>query len=254
MTTESPMRIQSGAMLAAILQLAVCCLALTGCGVLASSRTTAPSASAKSTTTELDEHGKPKRVTTREASSTGVGASATGDSVNQKTETESPTVTVDGIMASGGAAKSSNKGEGGTLTGASSPLLWVGIACLLFAAVAVWQGWKGIIIPAAGAGVVLLAVAFYPSLLLWAVLALVLVVGGPYIWQYVQGFRAKEALRAVVAGVADAPPEVQFTVQERVRSHATEADRATIKSVRKADGIVMASDVPAITAPGLEGG
>lgn len=229
----------------------VCIFALSGCGVLASSSTTAPKATAKSTTTttQLDDKGKPKATVTtvREAMATGVGTNATGDSVNQKSETESPTVAFDGMTVSGGAAKSSNKGEGTAgLVGMKSPLLWVGIACLLLAAVAVWQGWKGIIIPAAGAGVVFLALAFYPWLLLWGILALVVLVGGPYIWQYVQGFRAKEALRAVTAGVADLPPEVQVQVQDRVRSYADERDKATIRKIRKRDGLTMATDVPAM--------
>lgn len=236
--------------------LLACCW-LAGCDSLASSSTSAPKAMAKSTTTttELDDKGKPKSTTTttREGTATGASTSATGAKVNQKSETESPVVAFDGMTVSGGASQSSNNGEGsGDLTGTRSPLLWVGIACLLFAAVAVWQGWKGIIIPAAGTGVVMLALAFYPWLLLWGVLALVAIVGGPYIWQYVQGFRAKEALRAVVAGVADAPPEVQMQVQDRVSAHADDSDKATIRKVRKRDNIVMASDVPAVVAAGTE--
>lgn len=225
-----------------IAQVATCSLLMQGCD--ATSSTSAPSATAKSTTTELDDHGKPKAVIVREATATGVSTNATGDSVNQKSETESPTVAFDGMTASGGAAKSSNKADGSGLTGASSPLLWVGIACLLFAGVAVWQGWKGIIIPAAASGVVFLALAFYPWLLLWGVCALVVIVGGPYIWQYIQGFRAKEALRAVVSGVAAMPPEQQVQVQAKVSQHASDKDKATIRAMRRKDNITMASDVP----------
>lgn len=220
----------------------LCCLALTGCGVIATSSTTAPKASAKSTTTttQLDDKGKPKSTTTtvREATSTGTGTSATGDKVNQKSEAQPAAVSFDGITATGGGGKSNTSATGTALKAAmQSPLLWVGIACWLLAAVAFWQGWKSIVLPAVGAGAVFLAVAFYPALLLWAMLALVVIVGGPYVWTAIQGTRAKEALRAVVAGVEAAPPEAAEAVKAEVAKQADDADKTTIMAVKRKDNL-----------------
>jgi len=231
----------------------LCCLALTGCGIVASSNTTAPKASAKSTTTtvQLDDKGKPKATVTtvREALATGVGTSATGEKVNQRAETESPNVTFDGMTASGGAAKSSNKGEGSDGSAWSNPLLWAGVACILGAAAALYFGLRLAAVIALGTGLLLIAIVVYPMILLWAVAAIVVIGGVLYLRAEGNAMKFKESLRAVVAGVADAAPEVQVQVQQRVASHASEADKATIRKVRKQDGVVMASDVKAMVTP-----
>lgn len=218
----------------------LCCAG--GCSMLGSAKTTAPGVSA----TYIEK--RPDGTTiTKSGTATGTGTLATGEKVDQTTEAQPATITVDGITATGGGGNSRSKSTT-SLTGIASPLLWVGIACMLLAAVAVWRGWNGMIIPAAGAGVLFMALAYYPQLLLWGVLALAVIVGGPYVWQYVQGKRAKEALRGVVAGVAATPPEVQVQVQAKVKEHTDQRDRATIRAVKKQDEIVMATDVPAIGA------
>lgn len=227
---------------------AICvCALLAGCSTAGSAATTAPKASAKITEqrTELDSHGKPITVTTtREGTATGTGTAAAGDNISGGMKSEPASVTINGVTATGGGGDSWSKAMAFTGGVASNPMLYVGIACILFAFVSMWRGWKELILPALGAGVMFIAMVVWPQIILWALLALVLIVGGPYIYTFWKKKKVEvvaqdnhEALRAAVAGVEAAPPEVQAVVKAEIAKQADDKDKATIIAVKLKDNL-----------------
>ena len=216
---------------------------LSGCSMLGSARTTAPGAGMTETTESTKPDGT-KEKHSRTYSATGTGTTATGEKVDQQSEAQPATIGLpDGTVLTGGGGTSRSKAMGSSLTGLSSPLLWVGIACFLLAAVAVWRGWNSLIVPAAGAGVVFIAVAFYPWLMLWAVLALVVIVGGPYVWAAIQAKRATEAARALTETAASLPTEAKAEFEKGLTRAVEGSDMQVIQNIVKKD------DLPKIGVP-----
>lgn len=224
-----------------VLALIAMLFAMTGCNSPGKASTSAPAAKASITEEHytLNDAGKPiaKTVTTRTGEATGTGTAASGDNISGGMESEPASVEIAGVKATGGGGDSWSKAMAFTGGIASNPLLWVGVACLLAAAVAFWQGWKSVVLPAVGAGIVFIAIALYPEIIVWALVGLTIIVGGPYLYTAWSSHRSKEALRAVVAGVEASPPSAQEAVKDEISKQADAADKTTIMKVKLKDNL-----------------
>lgn len=190
-------------------------------------------------------------TSTEQAKGEGASLDASGDKANTDIDSSAPTAAL-----SGGA-----KSSGGTAKGGANalnyqfnwlPILcWVaGVGCLAFAG---WQFKLGSIKNATSFGIVgaaFIAVGFFPGLLLIGL-------AGIAVWLLIQsgvltklasdtsqkakaGELSNEALRAVAAGVSDlkdVDPVAHAKVLDLISRHADENDKATIKSVRRADDL-----------------
>lgn len=215
-------------------------IALPGCQSGASTETSAPSAMATLTEERMkyDESGKPmeKITTTKSGQATGTGMQASGDKIDQAASGQPASVSLDDVQASGGGGQSKTKATA-EMSAMKSPLLWVGILCILGAAFCLYKAQirAGLCLVAAGGG--LIASAFYPALMIFACAGAVAVIAGPYIWAEIQRHRKTEALRAVVGGIAAAPTDAQDAVKVEIAKQAEPADEDVITKVKRKDGL-----------------
>lgn len=171
----------------------------------------------------------------------GASGTATGDKAELGIDGSAPGAALSGGgSATGGTISAAGKSQiNASLFG--NPLLWAGILCWLGAGVSVYLRLPFRVAIIAGcAGGAFICAALFPA-------ATLLIVGGVaacglgfWLWSEQQadkGAKAKEALRAVVAGIANAPTEVAEVVKSEVSKQATEQDRAVIKAVKKADDL-----------------
>lgn len=167
-------------------------------------------------------------VTNRnEGRGVGAGAVAEGDKLDQRFNGTPPSVGMGGdgsITADGGSADVDQKGEALKIPPLpwKNPLFWVGLLCLGGCGFGVYAGLRRLAMILGVAGVGLIATAFFPIILLFAVAGIILVIAGPYIYAEFKKRKAEkddgesyEALRAVVAGVEHRtlPGEFRKTIQ-----------------------------------------
>jgi hypothetical protein len=180
-------------------------------------------------------------ATREEAKGKGASGTATGDQAKLGIDGSAPGASLSGGgSATGGSVSAAGESRiNASLFG--NPLLWVGILCWLGAGVAVYLRLPiRVAIIAGCAGVAFICAALFPA-------ATLLIVGGVaacglafWLWSEQQadkGAKAKEALRAVVAGIANATPTAAEMVKSEVSKQATEQDKAVIKSIKKADDL-----------------
>lgn len=174
----------------------------------------------------------------------GAGAEAIGDKLDQQFTGSPPSVGrgADGSQsAQGGGAEADQSGSALKIPPMpwKNPLFWLGLAALGGCGFCVYARLRRGAMICGAAGVGLLAAAFYPFLLLFAVAGVVLVIALPYIKAEMEAQRNKEALRAVVAGVdhATVPQEAKDAVKAAIGTEADDRDRATIKAVKMADSV-----------------
>jgi hypothetical protein len=158
--------------------------------------------------------------TRQEGRGVGAGAVAEGDKLDQQFTGTPPIVGLgaDGSLSgSGGGSDSDQKGSALKVPPMpwQNPLFWIGLGCLGACGFGVYAGLRRLALITGVAGVGLIAAAFYPVILLFAVGAVLVVVLGPYVYAEVKKRRAEkdkeatqqesdshyEALRAVVGGV-----------------------------------------------------
>lgn len=175
------------------------------------------------------------------ANAQGVSGTATGDKASLEGQNMTPpTVTLPGATGQGGGG--SMGGQASILNRPSIVRIICGVlsvACLIGAGLAVWRQWRLPVLPvklvlgAIGFGVC----AWFPNIAVAVLAGYILIeiadslVGGQL------ATRAKEALRAVVAGVADTTAEVQESVTRSIKAHADAADKRTIAAVKFKDGL-----------------
>lgn len=171
-----------------------------------------------------------------------------------------------GRQASGSDTDTKSKTKGGGMADAwKSPAFWVGVLFLLGAAgvgIGLKQLRPAMILGAIGAG--LIAVAFFPLLLIPVLLGALLVVAGPYVWKELAHEKTKavaaevaldatkktEALRAVVAGVdevrkvgaaggelAPSAKEWYERLKDFIASQADAEDGQVIAEIKRLDGL-----------------
>ena len=179
--------------------------------------------------------------TTEEAKGTGASGEAKGDKSELKIDGSAPTAKLPGRAESdGGSVKSSGSAKiDASLFG--NPLLWAGILSWLAAAVSVYLRLPlRVALIAVAAGAAFICAALFPAAMLFLVGGTAVAGVGFFVWssmQADQGAKAKEALRAVVAGVATAPIGAAEAVKAEIAKHADESDKAVIKKVKKADDL-----------------
>lgn len=170
----------------------------------------------------------------QEGRGVGAGAVAEGDKLDQQFNGTPPLVGLgaDGsLTGSGGGADANQKGSAIKLPPLpwQNPLFWIGLGCLGVMGFGIYAGLRRLALITGVAGVGLIATAFYPIILLFAVGAVLVVVLGPYVYTEVKKRRAEqtakekeqegdryyEALRATVGGVEHRllPSEMKKTLK-----------------------------------------
>lgn len=215
----------------------------------------------------------------QEGRGVGAGAVAEGDKLDQQFNGTPPLVGLgaDGsLTGSGGGADSNQKGSALRVPPMpwQNPLFWIGLGCLGVMGFGIYAGLRRLALITGVAGVGLIATAFYPVILLFAVGAVLVVVLGPYVYAEVKKRKAEkddnesyEALRAVVAGVehrtlpsemkktiqAALPPgtsvdydklilQLQRTVKEAIAKEADGRDKEVIDEVKREDKVGKYAD------------
>lgn len=166
----------------------------------------------------------------------GASAEATGDGkIAQDLQTGAPELNLgEGIGGSGGEVDSSSSAS-------AAPKTWgvwaVGVLVLLAAGGLLYLGQPKAAIIAGGIGIGLIAVGFFPSLLLWVLLAAIAVAVAAWFWSAKSGKSFKEALRAVAAGVETLPAAVRSDVKKSIGNHAEASDRVVISKIKQEDSL-----------------
>ena len=169
------------------------------------------------------------------ASSTGPGASATGDKINQDINgTPAELALSSGGTASGGGFNATSSASTNTSRWA---LIVAGVLCLGIGGLGIYINVRMLAVIGGGLGVVLIASALYPALMLWLLLAGVLASIGYAAYAGWLGQRASSALAAVVSGVELAHPDAAAQVKTSIGKQASVADVVTIKQAKIKEGV-----------------
>lgn len=178
-------------------------------------------------------------IVTESVTGTGVGVTAQGEKIDSTLQTGAPSVKLPPASADGGGSESRIKVWGSTVNPAVIVLAFGGLACWAGAVLCILRKWG---LPRAplvlgGAGLAFFVAALWPAIV--AYLAGLLALGGlvAYLFSERGSTRFREALRAVTAGVAAAPDDIQSAVKAEIGKHADDADKATIKRLKKADDL-----------------
>lgn len=188
--------------------------------------------------------------TTEEASGEGAGLRARGDKVESGFDGSAPGANLGAgrAGATGGGVKADTDVVTFRPPSVSSPLLWVGIALLVASGVCIYLHLRRAAFVAGGLGACMIAAGSFPAAFAWIVAIAALGVGGFYLWtewakkhsdaQAAQADKLKEALRAVVGGVAGLKGVNQNAyeaVKKEVEKQATAEDQDVIKQIKRAD-------------------
>lgn len=166
----------------------------------------------------------------------GASAQASGDGkIAQDLQTGAPVLNLgEGVAGSGGEVDSSSSAS-------AAPKTWgvwgVGVLALLAAGGLLYLGQPKAALIAGGIGIGLIAVGFFPSLALWALLAAIAVVFAAWFWSAKNGKSVKEALRAIAVGVETLPPTIKEAVKSNIEPHADDEDKAVIKKIKREDNL-----------------
>lgn len=178
---------------------------------------------------------------TEVARGTGASGTASGDKAELGIDGTAPTASLSGrSSASGGSINATGSAKlNASLFG--NPLLWAGLLSWLGAAVSVYLRLPiRTTIIAAGSGVAFICAALFPVATMFLVGGSAVAVVGFYVWSErnaADGAKAREALRAVVAGIANAPTGAAEVVKAEVAKQADDQDKLTIKSIKRKDGL-----------------
>ena len=219
--------------LASVVALAVVLLA--GCG---SSVTVAPGRAEvhQRTTTTVAPAGTVTRTVDTGGASVGAGGKATGDKTNLTGDGAPAPLTLPGGLGVAASSALFTLGATGSSMFAN-PLLWVGILLCIGGGAAIYFGLKRAAFVAFGVGGAFIVAAMLPGWA-WVVIAAAVVAGGGfYVWSEWQAKRRQEALRAVVAGVANAPADAQAAVKAEVEKQADAADKAVISAIKRIENL-----------------
>lgn len=181
----------------------------------------------------------------KEATGRGAGLTTTADDVAGKFKSSAPQADLgpDGPGSSGSDTEASWKlGSSSTF---KSPLLWVGILCLLAAgAAAYFRSLRGCLVCGV-LGFVLIAAAAFPQLS--ALLAAIGIAGAVAVYIYAEknAVSFREASRAMLAGISDlsdpthpaSDPGAAAKLKTAINSHAVHTDQATMATIRNADNL-----------------
>lgn len=205
---------------------------------------------------EQDQRG-PARSSASVARGTGAGLSTSAAEQAAQFDASAPESELGGGGAGGGGGGRS-KGGGSSLTatlrGAAGfgAFGWIGIACLLGAAAALYfrLGLRAVVTLGVVGAAFMLA-ELLPEGAVLAICGGVVIAAGVYVWaefsakratakakaQEAEAQRQREAVRAVAAGVEDLPPPVRLLTKAAIASHASEQDTLTIRAVKRGDGL-----------------
>lgn len=171
--------------------------------------------------------------TRQEGTGKGASAIAEGDKLSDKITGTAPIANVGADGSAGAEGGSIEREAAGSAVKVppmpwANPLFWIGVGMLGVAGFGVYSGLRRLALIAGVGGVGLIAAAFYPVILLFAVAAVVAAVFGPYVYTEIKKRKAEndakekekegdkyyEALRATVGGVEHSklPGEMKKTI------------------------------------------
>lgn len=167
-----------------------------------------------------------------QAHGTGAGLSTTSDEAAAKFNTSAPGATLPGIGSTGGSLESSLSVQ--TLKGASSnPLLWIGIAGIVAAGVAIYLGIRraALICGIGGAGFIV--AAMLPAWA-WVVLAAVGVIAGSvYLLAEYQHKSVKDTTQTLLKTIEGQPIHVRKQIKDAMAIAAPDAVKSTIRKLKR---------------------
>lgn len=182
------------------------------------------------------ETGGETTTTIASGDASGASAQASGDGkIAQDLQTGAPVLNLgEGVAGSGGEVDSQSSAS-------AAPKTWgvwgVGVLALLAAGGLLYLGQPRAAMIAGGLGVGLIAVGFFPSLVLWALLAAIAVAVAAWFLSAKTGKSFKEALRAIAVGVETLPDDTRRMVKDAVAPHADDADKAVITKIKREDNL-----------------
>lgn len=169
-----------------------------------------------------------------EGEAIGPAGRASGDKIDQKFSGKPADLKLPGLGSGTGGGVSSDTDASVSM---GSPLVWAAVLCFIASGACIYFGLRGPSVACAATGGVLLAIGMYPAILLYGLGLCVVGLAVYLVWQGRNGKNAKEALRAVVAGIESAVPSVGQTVKAEVAKHADATDKATIATIKLSDNL-----------------
>lgn len=175
------------------------------------------------------------------AAGRGAGVESAGEKIDQQHTGSPPRASLTDIGNSEGGGSSTTA----TLSSLNNPSVVriicgvLAVACLIGAGMAVWRQWRLPVLPvklamgAVGFGVC----AWFPDVAIAILAGYIIIEIADSLLGGQIATRAKEALRAVVAGVSDVPADVGEAVRKSIKAHADDADKKTIAGVKFRDGL-----------------
>lgn len=168
------------------------------------------------------------------ASGEGSGMTTSSEKAALQHNSSAPGAWLPGIGATGGTTD-----VRATLTGSTptSPLLWAGILAAIGGGVAFYFGLRRAAFVCFGLAGALIAASFIPAWA-WIILALAAAaVVAFYVYAERSGKSMKEAVRGIASGLEAAPDEARRAVKASIALHTDEADKKTIRAVKRADDL-----------------
>jgi hypothetical protein len=178
---------------------------------------------------------RPVTVTYHRADGTSASMTTTADKFAETWKTETPSITPAGGVTGGGAESTTTAQmfQGGAW---KNPLLWLGILSLAGGAFCLYIGSRrGALILGVG-GVALIVASFIP-IGVWIAVAVVGVGIAALVYAERNGLIHNEALRAVVAGVENAPASIGTVIKTEIAKQADQRDKSVIAAVKLKDAL-----------------
>jgi hypothetical protein len=171
----------------------------------------------------------------REGEATGPGGTASGDNASLAADGKPADIDITKGTAKGGGGSIDAFAEGSSLF--ANPFTYACIVLLLGSIGLVYVGMPTVAIYTGAGSIVCGVAAVYPVVFLFGGLALVVLGAGWAAYSGYVGNKAQVALRAVVAGVANAPGESSQVVKEEIAKAASVVDpqgiKATVDAVKR---------------------
>lgn len=179
-----------------------------------------------------------KTTTTRGANGVGAGINTDNAETAAGFNAGAPVTNLAGELGGGADGGLSSANFKMRMPPGTSPLLWVGVACLLGAGACLYLGLRRAATFAGLFGLLFLGASALPGIALFLVCGAAVLLGGAYLYAEHKGRGTREALRGVLAGVEaipDAPTRIG--VKSFIKGHIEDPDRAVISAIKKADGL-----------------
>lgn len=173
------------------------------------------------------------------AAGKGAGVDTSANEIAQTFNGSAPVVGLSGGgKAQGGDSDSTLKAKGAMPKYEQWLLIGGGLLFIVGAAVCAYLKLSRAAIICGSFGAALIVAGLYPLITVLLIGGAALIVGGVYIYSEYSGRSSGEALRAVAAGVANAPAQAAAAVKAEISKQADDRDKRVIKAIKIKDGLV----------------